>query len=158
MEKNNKNLWIWFVVVLVVVIIILLSTNIFTSVPPAKESDPTPLADSVDSTEDTSAGSVNVGVSAATISYQNALVKYKDARIQLDATCQANPKNVTYKNGTDIMIDNRAPATRAVKVGSTFSVKAWGFKIVKLSSATLPATWLVDCDQSQNVATILIQK
>jgi len=56
------------------------------------------------------------------------------------------------------MIDNRAPVARTVKVGSTFPIKAYGFKIVNLSSATLPATWYVDCDSSQNVATILIQK
>jgi hypothetical protein len=55
------------------------------------------------------------------------------------------------------MIDNRSEVARTVKVGSSFGIKAWGFEIVKLSSATLPATWYVDCDKSQNVATILIQ-
>ena len=112
----------------------------------------------VDSTEDTSEGSVNVGAPAASISYANALVKYKDARIQLEKTCQASPDKGTFKNGTNIMIDNRAPVARTVKVGSVFPIKAYGFKIVNLSSSNLPATWYVDCDKSQNVATILIQK
>ena len=102
--------------------------------------------------------STNTTNTATPISYANALVKYKDARIQLDAGCQATPNVVTYKNNTNIMIDNRAAATRTVKVGSVFSVKGYGFKIVRLTSATLPATWYVDCDKFQNVATILIQK
>ena len=92
------------------------------------------------------------------ISYADALVKYKDARIQLNDGCQATPNVMTYKNNTNIMIDNRASVTRTVKVGSIFSVKGYGFKIVRLSSATLPSTWYVDCDKFQNVATILIQK
>ena len=109
-------------------------------------------------TEDISEGSVNLGSGAASISYQNALIKYKDARIQLDQSCRASPSNVTFKNNTSIMIDNRASLARTVKVGFTFSIKPYGFKIVNLSSATLPATWYIDCNGSQNVATILIQK
>lgn len=108
--------------------------------------------------EDVGPGSINASSPAAPISYQNALLKYKDARLQLDTTCQGSPDRMTFKNGTNIMIDNRSPNTRTVKVGSTFTIKPWGFKIVNLSSATLPATWYVDCDQSQNVSTILIQK
>ena len=93
-----------------------------------------------------------------TISYTQALVKYKNARLQLDERCQASPSNMSFKNGTNIMIDNRSGKTRLVKAGFDFSVKAWGFKIINLTSATLPVTWYVDCDSSQNVATILLQK
>jgi len=107
--------------------------------------------------EDTSTGSVNAGASV-TISYANALLKYKDARIQLTNVCQAFPQKAVYKNGTTIMIDNRAPVSRTIKVGSVYTVKAYGFKLIKLSSAKLPATWLIDCDKSQNVATLMIEK
>jgi hypothetical protein len=112
------------------------------------------------STEDIGPGSVNssTGTAPVVLSYAQALVKYKNARIQLDDMCQASPNNVTYKNNTNIMIDNRSAVSRTLKIGGPVSVKAWGFKIVKISSAKLPATWLVDCDGSQNVATILIQK
>lgn len=95
---------------------------------------------------------------AVPLSYAQALVKFKDARLQLNDNCQASPNNMTFKNNTLLMIDNRAAVARTVKVGSTFSVKGYGFEIVKLTSATLPATWYVDCGTSQNVATILIQK
>ena len=96
---------------------------------------------------------------AAPISYTNALVKYADRRIQLDKICQAHPNTVTYKDNTGIMIDNRSPNTRTIKVGTTFTIKPYGFKIVVLPDVYLQSkTLLVDCDQSQNVATILVQE
>ncbi len=95
---------------------------------------------------------------AVSPSYTQALVAYKDARIQLDSDCRAIPSKVTYKNGTSIMVDNRAAVARTVTVGSTFSIPAYDYKIVKLSSAVLPVTWNVNCDQRVKVASILIQK
>lgn len=122
--------------------------------------NPTPVAPVVNNQADsvTTGSNASTTLPIATISYAQALQKYKNARIQLDKDCRANPTNSTYKNGADIMLDNRAPVDRIVKVGFSFSIKAWGFKIVKLGSATLPATWYVDCGNSKNVATILIQK
>jgi hypothetical protein len=93
------------------------------------------------------------------IAYADALIKYADRRIQLDKTCQAHPNTVTYKDNTGIMIDNRSPQTRTVKVGITFTIKPWGFKIVVLPNVYLTSkTLLVDCGQYQNVATILVQE
>ncbi len=94
----------------------------------------------------------------ASMSYEEALVVYKDKRIQLDMDCKAFPRKMTFKEGTSIMIDNRAPVSRTVTVGSTFTVAKYDFKIVNLSSATLPVTWPVNCDKNKQVATILIQK
>ncbi|MFA5936803.1 MAG: hypothetical protein WC822_02900 [Candidatus Paceibacterota bacterium] len=109
-------------------------------------------------TEDTSIGSVHTAKNAPSISYEEALVKYKDTRIQFDSLCRAIPNAVTYKNNISIMLDNRAPVARVVKIDSAYTVKAYGFKIIKLSSTALPITWLVDCNKSENVATILLQK
>ena len=150
--ENNKNVWVY-----VVIAVLVLGLGYWLmNKDSVKEEGIDNDSEVVDSTEDTSEGSVNVSKPA--LSYQNALAKYKDVRIQLNANCQADPTQMTFKNGTEIMMDNRSPKDRTVKVGSIYNIKAWGFKIVKLSSATLPATWLVDCDKSQNVATILIQK
>ena len=91
-------------------------------------------------------------------SYEQALEIYKDYRIQFGENCRATPSNVSYKNGTNIMLDNRSAYNRAIRVGSVYTVNSYDFKIVKLSSASLPATWFVDCDNFQNVATILLQK
>ncbi|MEK7227921.1 MAG: hypothetical protein AAB681_01030, partial [Patescibacteria group bacterium] len=92
-------------------------------------------------------------------SYANALVKYKDRRIQFDDTCRAFPSTVTYKDNTGIMLDNRSAQTRIIKVGSTYTVKPYGFKIIVLPDIYLKSkTLLVDCGAAQNVATILIQE
>ena len=109
-------------------------------------------------TEDTSTGSVHTTKNATSLSYEEALLKYKDTRIQFDSLCRAIPNAVTYKNNTSIMLDNRAPVARVVEIDSAYTVKAYGFKIIKLSSTALPTTWLIDCDKSENVATILLQK
>ncbi len=146
--QNNKNLWIGVAVVVVVVLLGWLMVS--------KNSAPTVSTNSVTPTEDTSAGSVDAG--AASLSYSQALVKYKDARLQLDPICQGSPDKMAFKNGALLMVDNRAPVARTVHIGSVFSIKAYSFKIIKLSSSTLPATWLVDCDKSQNVSSILIEK
>ncbi|MCX6751302.1 MAG: hypothetical protein NT161_00840 [Candidatus Nomurabacteria bacterium] len=105
-----------------------------------------------------SANVVNKPISFSDITYGQALIVFKDARIQLDETCKAAPNNVTYKNNTNIMIDNRASVARTVKIDANYEIAAYSFKIIKLSSATLPVTWLLDCDKSQNVATVLVQE
>ena len=154
MDKQKKNLWIVVGVVVVIIIIFLFGKKdgALDSSVIKDESDDVVVTDSNDST-----GVVKTPV-APSVSYAQALEKYKNYRIQLNTTCQASPNNVTYRNGTSIMIDNRSASSRVVKVGSIFNIKPWDFKVVKLSSSTLPITWLVDCDKSQNVATILIQK
>jgi hypothetical protein len=111
------------------------------------------------STEDTSGEDTSYGATKpVSLSYKDALIKYKDARLQLDKVCQASPDKMTFKNNSYLMVDNRSAVSRTIKVGSTFGLKAYGFKIIKLSSSKLPATWYVDCDKSQNVSTITIQK
>lgn len=116
--------------------------------------------DSSDVTDATPVTSVRSNESKPVVpmTYREALVAYKDARIQLDGACNATPFTSTYKNGTSVMIDNRSSVDRTVFLGKKFVVKAYGFAIVKLSSDTLPKTLLLDCDGQQNSATVLIQK
>lgn len=153
-NTKNKNVWIVLLVFLVILAVLVLWSIKKSSAPTLDDNDITQVGTS---TEDTSVGSVNVGISTPTISYENALTKYKNARLQIGKTCEVSPRNMTLTNGSLLMIDNRSPMDRVVKVGSPLNLKAYGFKIVKLESTTLPATWMVDCDKSQNVATILIQ-
>lgn len=164
MENTNKNLWIGLAVVLVVVVgLVFWSMNSSTpALAPGVNNNPAANNTSLDAnlgTEDVSAGSVNTGSPAVSISYTNALVKYADKRIQFDTICQAHPNTVTYKDNTGIMLDNRSPVARTIKVGTNYAVKAWGFKIIILPDVYFKAkTLLVDCDKSQNVATILVQE
>ena len=147
MQKIDKNV-LMFLGILVILVIIFLSYRQF------KKGSEVPLADR-SGVEDTTGDAVPP---TKLLKYGEALSLYKDKRIQLDTKCQASPNNATFKNNTKIMIDNRSAVTRTVKVGSVMTIKPWSFRIVNLSASTLPATWLMDCDKSQNVATLLIQK
>ncbi len=163
MENKKKNMWIWTVVVVVVVIALIIwvrhisDSSVMTNNTGVNPVDQTALTPT--STEDTTTGDINAG-QAVSISYTDALVKYADARLQLDTNCQAlaSPSNLIFKNNAYLMVDNRAPVARTVHIGSVFSIKAYGFKIIQLSSAKLPATFMVDCGTSQNVATITLEK
>ena len=151
MDKINKNVFLFGgIAVALVVLFFIVKMN--------KNTDEIDLLDKSGVEDTTPAPGAPVVAPAKVLSYAEALVLYKDKRIQLDSICQASPANPTYKNNTKIMIDNRSDQTRTVKVGSTMTIKPWNFRIVNLSSSTLPTTWLVDCDKSQNVASILIQK
>lgn len=91
--------------------------------------------------------------------YTQAVLKYADVRMQFDAGCQATPNAATYKNGTTVMLDNRSEETRSIVIGGrTYTVPGLSYAIVKLTSAKLPATYMVDCDFQQNIATILLQR
>ena len=150
MERNNLRIWLWVIVAILVVVILIF---VFVNKPATVKQVTTEPG----STQDISAQ--DVGVGSVSIAYADALIKYADRRIQLDSSCQAHPTNVTYKDNTGIMIDNRSPQTQTVKVGTTFTIKPYGFKIVVLPDIYLTSkTLLVDCNQRQNVATILVQE
>ncbi len=121
--------------------------------------DQTPVAEA---TEDVTDGSVNKPASStnagSSMSYTQALNTYKDRKIQFGVDCAATPSNMTFRNNTNIMLDNRSAQSRTITLGTTYTVKPYGFKIINLSSSTLPKTILVDCGQKQNIATILLQK
>jgi len=154
MEKNKLLMWVGVIVVIVVAIILFF---VFTNKQTTNPETINPVTTEPESVQDIN--DKDAGAGATAISYANALVKYADRRIQLDSMCQAHPNTVAYKDNTGIMIDNRSSQTRTVKVGTTFTIKPWGFKIVVLPDVYLDVkTILVDCDGSQNVATVLVQE
>ena len=146
---ENKNLAIWVAIILVFI------GGLWYWY---KSSGSLSNSQPVESVEGTSAG-VNAGAKGTSLSYKDALIKYADKRIQFDQACQAVPNNVTYKDNTGIMLDNRSPQARTIKIGTNYTVKGYGFKIVFLPDVYLKAkTILVNCDKSKNVATILVQE
>ena len=160
-NKINKNIWIWVLVGVIIIGFALF--YIFRNREVVPEAVVVPI-DSVaiepESTLDTNnADSTSVG--AVSISYANALVKYANRRIQFNASCQVPilSTSVTYKDNTGIMLDNRSAVAHTIKIGTNYTVKAYGFRIVVLPDTYLKAkTILVDCDKQQNVATILVQE
>lgn len=163
MEKENSNMWVWALILVLIVAGVLFMVFNKKDDMNAVEEDTTAINDDTtadepkESVQDTTGATT--GVPAASISYANALIKYADRRIQLDKVCQAHPNTVTYKDNTGIMIDNRSAETRTVKVDQVYTIKPYGFRIVVLPDTYLKSkTVLVDCDKSQNVATILVQE
>ena len=112
MEKKNLKIWIAVAIVVIIVIGFFVFTNkkpgspVATATPTAS---PTPEPSSLQDIN-----SKDIGVGSVSISYADALIKYADRRIQLDKNCQATPNNVTYKDNTGIMIDNRSAQARIV--------------------------------------------
>lgn len=93
------------------------------------------------------------------LDYGQAVQQYAGRRIQFDKTCQAIPNKITFKSGGSVMLDNRSGDARTVSLnGKPYVLAGYGFRIVALSSATLPFTYTLDCGGAQNVGTITIQK
>lgn len=91
-------------------------------------------------------------------SYGDAVKEYEGRRIQFDERCQVTPQNPTYKNGTIVMLDNRSASAKTVMVGGTkYDLGAYGYRIVTLSSPSLPKELTVSCGSSGNVGKILLQ-
>lgn len=143
--------------IILIVILIVVAGLLFWSMKKGSVSNvDTNTGQSSESTEDTSAGSINAGASA-TMSYADALSKYKSARLEFDKDCKANPKSLNLPNNSFLLIDNQSSSDRVVKVGTLMNIRANSFKIVNVENATSGPTWNIDCDQSTNVATVLIQ-
>lgn len=91
--------------------------------------------------------------------YSDLVKQYEGYRVQFDAGCQAIPSNMTFKNGTKILLDNRSGDARYVSVGGTsYYLEGYGYKIVTLSSSDLPRTLLISCGAAVNVGQILLQQ
>lgn len=90
--------------------------------------------------------------------YTELVKQYEGRRIQFDDRCQINPQKPTYKNGTSIMLDNRSAQARAVGIGGVkYDLGAYGYRIVTLSSSSLPKELAVTCGSSGNVGSVLLQ-
>ena len=156
---NNKY-FLWIAVGIIVLIIIVgvarRSDDRSYTTPGSPSASPTATAPSGAATTSRPPAGSTGGVS---LSYQDALKRYAGVRIQFDARCQAIPNQLVIKKGTSIMLDNRSGDPRTVSVGTVrYSLAGYGFRIVTPTSATLPATLLIDCGSAQNVGQILIQK
>jgi drug/metabolite transporter (DMT)-like permease len=91
--------------------------------------------------------------------YTTAVNTYLGARIQFDMYCQAQPTSLVFKSPATIMLDNRSGDARIIKVGGTsYSLAGYGWRIITVSSSTLPANIPIDCGSAKNVSYIKLQK
>jgi hypothetical protein len=166
-KKNNTGLIIGIVIIVLVIIVIIVALAKKPAMAPVTNTGDTPAMTTAGETTGaamtgTTAGATagaTVGGTAVTPSYQQALITYKDRRIQFNDMCQATPNKVTYKDNTGLMLDNRSNKDLVIKVGSSYTVPAYGFKIITLPDTyKSSSTFLIDCGKQQNVATLLIQE
>lgn len=93
-----------------------------------------------------------------TLSYEQLVNKYVNQRIQFDAACHANPASLNLRNGSDLMLDNRAPSANTVYVDDVkYALPGYGYKIITLSNKSLPYVVRVDCGSGKNNAEIRLQ-
>jgi hypothetical protein len=151
--------YLWLLVALLAVIVIITSTR--------KDSDQLPSASMTSSVSSSPTQSSKPSVTstpqattpAAILSYNDALKKYGDRRIQFDALCQAIPNSMSIKTGTAVMFDNRSGDGRWISLDNKgYYLNGYGFRILTLSHSTLPHTTVIDCGAAQNVGQIFIQK
>ena len=91
-------------------------------------------------------------------SYTELAKEYEGRRIQFDDRCQMIPLSPTYKNGTSVMLDNRSTSTKSVTIGSVkYDLSAYGYRVITLSSSSLPKELAISCGSSGNVGRILLQ-
>lgn len=96
--------------------------------------------------------------SGTAMAYTDLVKQYTDRRIQFDDNCQTTPSAPTYKNNTSILLDNRSATARVVSVnGVKYQLGGYGYKVITLSSTTLPREMSVDCGSRYNVGRILLQ-
>jgi hypothetical protein len=141
--KKNKKIWLLVIIALAIVLITLIAkkTTVLESI-----LSPTP---SLTTTPKPS------------LSYTNAVKQYGERRIQFDDHCQAVHNQITVKNNTNFMFDNRSNKKRTIKIDSkAYTIAAYSYRILTFYSApsTLPHTAYISCDAQPNVATVLIQK
>ena len=125
------------------------------------KSSPTPSASPKVSPGKPSGAKATPATSSASVKTYNELIKEYDVggrRVQFDQRCQMSPSAVTYKNGTKIMLDNRSAEAKKITIGgSSYSLGAYGYQLVTLSSTKMPQEFIINCGSAVNVGKILLQ-
>ena len=154
---SNKKL-IWLVVVVVVLAIVFIGmrkgSTINSGVTPTPNPSTTPKVSSTPV--------VKKPVATATPllgSYSQLVLEYGDRRVQFNNSCYMLPTTPTFKNGSKIMFDNRSSDTRTITIdGTAYTFAGYGYRVVTLSSATLPRTISINCGSLVNAGQITLQK
>lgn len=90
--------------------------------------------------------------------YSDLVRQYEGRRIQFDERCQMTPNDTTFRNGTVVMFDNRSPQAKTIRIGNqSYSLQAYGYRFLTMSSSNVPLSLQVGCDNVPNVGKILLQ-
>lgn len=101
------------------------------------------------------------GTAENTEKYTQLVKEYNGWRIQFDIRCQASPTDITVKNNTKVMFDNRSGDSRVITIGGVkYDFPGYGYKVLNISGDknSLPAKVTYNCGSALNTGSILIQK
>src|SRR3989344_2224590 len=153
----SKSKLVWITVLILtaaLVVAILMNSGDSYVVEPTASPTPTPTA----SKPITKKIPVS-GTAEETLVYSEVVKQYAGSHIQFDINCQAIPTRTTFKNGAKVLFDNRSGDARTIKIGDvSYNFPGYGFKILTMSSSTLPKDLSLSCGSAVNVGSILIQK
>jgi len=164
--SSRTGVWVAVIVVIIIIILGLWAWNKSVSNQPVATTATTTTDMTSTSTDTTTVAAGDVQYSLengdAAPMYSAALKTYLNKRIQFSMpagqvnACVASPTSLTFASGVKFMLDNRMniPATIHL-TNSSYTLPAYTYEIISLSS---PATYKIDCNASQNVVTLQIQK
>jgi len=160
MKSNQKLIWIIVIIVLIILGIVVATRDSADDSGLEEGLTPT-LTDKQTQQPSSTTGPGTTRKTPApkpSLSYEAALVQYKNLRIQFDANCQASPSSFTINNGTNVMFDNRSGDARWISVGGVgYEIAGYGFRIVYIKATTTPHTFPLGCGSAVNVGSILVQ-
>jgi len=97
-------------------------------------------------------------VATSALSYSQLVAQYGSNRIQFNQDCQAQPSSMVLKNSTSILLDNRSNKAQTIGIdGKNYALVPYGYRVVTLSSASLPKALGVSCNNAINTGTINLQ-
>ena len=161
-SKTGMYVGIAAVIVLIIVIGLAMSNNketmeevvvtpVDTTVVPDNTNNPvTPPVSGIDPERE----GTSVGSGAGT--YANLMLKYKGRMVQFNKECAVVTNKVGFKQGTDILLDNRDNTAVKIVIGSrTFNLPGYGYKVIDLPTI---GSFQLDCNKRLNVVTVTVQK
>ncbi|MDE2030811.1 MAG: hypothetical protein KGI58_00925 [Patescibacteria group bacterium] len=156
LNKKIQSGFAWFVI-FVAVFMFMYSTN---SAKKKMQSviDSIPSILSVKKTEASIPADVLASSTPITPRYRRALTRYANARLEVSDTCHITPDKATFKDGTNIMLDNISTKDHTLLLDEPAYILAHKYKIVNMFGVVFPKTINVGCDNIQNAATITIVK
>jgi hypothetical protein len=94
------------------------------------------------------------------LSYSEEFAKYQNSGrlIQFNASCQVFPATMVMVNGSSVMLDNRSKNEQIITLGDNkYTIAPYDFEIMTISAVAIPTTFLIDCNDRQNVATLIVE-
>jgi hypothetical protein len=88
--------------------------------------------------------------------YTELILAYQGKTLQFGSMCQVRTHDQAYKLGSEILLDNRNVSPVSIKIGQdVYGLDSYGHKVISLNTS---GVFMVDCNDSQNVATLSVQK